>query len=276
MTKIIITLDLEDFFYDFCREQNFYYEKDTFNSILLAVDRLERILLKTGNPSNFTIFVTGSFVDRHPDFIYKLSLTHEISSHLYYHDNVSDIDSSSFSHQIEKSINSIINATNIKPIGYRSPNFNVKNSNYNSLNIINAYFKYDSSLLANVCTNDIQFDHKRELPIPYYSILGFKFKILGGSFLKIIPFFIIDFLLSKCRKSDLLPQIYIHPYELIFDFSFFHNPFKNKNISLFKKVVISIRQCQWLGPANFLFYIKLFYILKKYKHIGRIDNFLMR
>ncbi|QWE06949.1 DUF3473 domain-containing protein [Polynucleobacter sp. JS-JIR-5-A7] len=271
MKNILITMDLEDYFYDFGAEYNSSYYKDTLSCLELAVSRLENLLFQSGNTINFTIFVTGNLVDKYPEFIKQLSKNHEISSHLYFHDNVSELKQDEFENQIIRSIRSILRATNIWPLGYRSPNFKVLNDEYNSLKVLYKYFSYDSSLFNN--SNNC-YEGLIEFPIPCFQLFGYKIKVIGGTYLKFIPFIFLKKVIDNSIKSGNIPQIYVHPYELIFDFSFFYNPFKIKNCNIIKKLYLLLRQLQWIGPLNILFYLKLKYIIFNYKHIGRLDEWI--
>ena len=237
--------------------------------------RLETLLKRYGQSLDFTIFVTGEFVSRYPEFVKELGRKHEISSHLYYHENVSSLDRHNFENQIIESVNIIKKTTGLSPPGFRSPNFKIINNNYDSLKILGQYFLYDSSQIYSLNNGNKFSISIKEVPIPSIKIFGFNYKILGGTFLKLCPIFLIDFLIKKAQKDKVLPQIYIHPYELIFGFDFLFNTFRIKNISLFNKTYLFLRQLQWVGPINIIFYFKLLYLLRNYKHIGRIDKFLL-
>lgn len=273
MKDIIISLDLEDFSNDFGRSFGCNHIRNTFDSIEKAVSRLESLLERCGQIPEFTIFVTGDFVERYPDYVNRLSRKHEISSHLYHHENVSSLDKDNFENQVVESSNLIKKITGFKPPGYRSPNFKIINKTYDSLQILGKYFSYDSSQIYSLNNENNNFSkYILEVPIPSIKIFGFNYKILGGTFLKICPIFFIDFLFSRSFKQNIRPQVYIHPYELIFGFDFLFNPFNITNTSIIKKLLLLIRQLQWVGPINLIFYLKLLYILCNYKHIGRIDK----
>jgi len=278
--KIYLSIDFEDFSHDFKR--NVLYEKDPKINKEALNKSYEYIkyLLKKLNDIKITFFCTGIVAKKYPEIISKISSDgHEIACHYLFHDDVNKENIYDFEKNIKEAILHLENASNQKVIGFRAPKFSVNMNNVNHYKIINKYFKYDSSLNTLNIKKISEFKKINQLnnltffPIPTFSFLKkIKYKS-GGTFFKFFPFMLTDQLLMQAIRKDIIPIVYIHPYEFE-NGKNFRIAFNQLKLPLVKKLYWFMRQTQWLNFMNFTTSQKLFKLHKKYKIAGILKNCL--
>jgi len=94
-----------------------------------------------------TWFVPGHTVDTYPELVRDISRRgHEIAHHGYCHENPAALKEEEESGVLLKGITSIQAVTGQRPVGYRSPAWDVSD---NTIKLLRSHdFKYDSSLMA--------------------------------------------------------------------------------------------------------------------------------
>ena len=165
--------------------------------------------------------------------------------------------------------------------GFRAPSFSINENCKWAYEEIALRFLYDSSsLLDKKLTNPIQnllLNGNHLLSLPLYNpvlFLNKRVRVIGGTFLKILPLSFILSYMKEASDNGYLPIIYIHPYELLTDKEFWVNYNQMNNIKIPKKIYWKIRQNQWLSFGNKLFIKKLEKILNVYNHSGTVLNYL--
>lgn len=94
-----------------------------------------------------TFFIPGWCIDRYPRAI-KLILDggHEIAHHGYIHEKPNQLTAAEEREYLERAIESIVNATGVRPRGYRAPSYA---SSQRTLDLLLEHgFEYDASLLG--------------------------------------------------------------------------------------------------------------------------------
>lgn len=268
--KIILTIDFEDFFYDFSNEIKSNYTKNLESHLMKIYKEINCILKVNSIKNGITFFTTGNLIKRYPDLVKNISSENEIALHSYEHNSPKNLSYDKFEEDLKNAILIYKKVLKKNPNGYRAPNFGVGND-LNYYKIISKYFKYDSSYQLNNFLKDDKFKGIYEFPIFKNNFL-LPSRIIGGTFLKIYPYSIIKKFVLQCIKNKFYPIIYLHPYELCTDFSFYVNCFKKNNLNLYEKFYWSLRQLQWIGYSNFFIKKKLNFLLKEFEVLGRMEN----
>lgn len=282
--SVLISIDLEDFTYDCLRSLGKKPSSNTF-----ALDAFYKTI------SNFiecylpqkklTFFTTGTLAREYPDLIKTLSNDgHEIASHYNFHDLMFDQSIRDIEFNIESAKESIFKACGKPPLGFRAPSFSIQPFNWGIFRLISKYFKYDSSFVLHQehiqeykksIKNEVANDFY-EFPIVTKKYLN-KFNIKsGGTFFRLFPSKILHQVIDHNLQNDFVPQIYLHPYDLLTQKEFlvsyknFHE-FENK---FWKSSFRYLRQYQWLALNNKSALNKLALITKCYNHLGRFDQLI--
>jgi len=270
--KIILTIDFEDFFFDFSSEIKSNQIKNLENHLMKIYLEIEYILKKNSIDKGVTFFTTGNLIERYPDLVKEISLKNEIALHSYEHNSPKNLSYEKFEKDLNDAILVYKKVLKQDPKGYRAPNFGV-GDDINYYKIISKYFKYDSSYQLNNFLKEEKFDGIDEFPIFKNNFL-LPSRIIGGTFLKVFPYYMIKKFILECIRNKFYPIIYLHPYELNTDFSFYVNCFKENDLNIGEKLYWSLRQLQWIGYSNFFVKKKLNFLLKEFKVLGRMENFL--
>ena len=230
MMNNIMSIDLEDYFCDlpFSSWPNYPSR---------VVQTTETILeLLTKYKVTATFFTLGYIADKYPELIEKIvSLGHEIASHSYSHIDLRKTSKTNIESDLKKSISSLEKTSGEKVLGFRAPFFSISKQNLDIFNIIEKYFKYDSSIfpvntplygISSAPRFPYRFSSESplekksngkllELPpttlkIPVYGNLP----IAGGFYLRFLPLSLIKYGINKLNKIDQSAMFYIHPKDL--------------------------------------------------------------
>lgn len=234
---MIYTFDIEDYYKNFCRYQlneNINFNDNFFYQTIGISEHLKSKNIVA------IFYILGEVAEHYPELVKKIySDNHLIGLHGYNHKNINNFTKEDFKNDLLKSINIIKNIDkNIMINHYRSPAFSM-------LNNINEYYEvlhdlkiFNSSSFTNTkynkIKNKVNFINIKEKPLPSINLLFIDYKFTGGSYFRLTPFIIINFLIKFYKKNNLI--FYFHPY----DFFYFEklNPFKylkkNKLIHLKK------------------------------------------
>ncbi len=111
----------------------------------LAVPRILDLLDQHEMLSTF--FVPGYTVEKYPEIVREIKQRgHEIGHHGFYHETPVTMDYEEEKEILEKGIRAIEEATGSRPLGYRSPAWDLS---HNSLSLLSEFgFLYDSSMMA--------------------------------------------------------------------------------------------------------------------------------
>ena len=282
MNECLLTIDFEDFKHDLKR---YLGSEDTSGSpegLIKSIEAVNKILLRTNSSKFATYFVTGQVAKDYPDIVRSLAKSgNEIACHSNYHDMIYNMSRNEFCNSLDSAITHLKNAAGQDICGFRAPNFSINENCKWAYEEIASRFLYDSSsLLDKKLTNPIQnllLKGNHLLSLPIYNpvlFLNKRVRVIGGTFLKILPLSFILSYMKEASDNGYLPIIYIHPYELLTDKEFWVNYNQMNNTKISKKIYWRIRQNQWLSFGNKLFIKKLEKILNVYNHSGTVLNYL--
>lgn len=282
MNNCLLTVDFEDFSFDLQRSLKVDNPIGRPNALRKSIRALEEIIKKTNSKNQVTFFVTGQCARDYPEIIREIAESgHEIACHGYFHDNIYNMTPSQFGDSLDQAIEYLQLASQKKILGFRAPSFSINNKEW-ALEEIAKRFTYDSSYLTddNLGNNSIMefFYGKHKLKeIPIYTpkfIFNKNIRVIGGTFLKLLPINKIISFINESIKKNYIPIIYIHPYELLYDNEFWVNMNEMNDVPKLTKYYWAIRQNQWLSIGNRGFVKKLQTILEVYSHQGSISNYL--
>jgi polysaccharide deacetylase family protein (PEP-CTERM system associated) len=113
------------------------------------IDDIRKILnLFKAHDSKATFFVLGWVADHYPDVVRMIEDEgHEIGTHGYYHNLITEMTPSLFEEDLEKSLESLARCSKSKVIGHRASNFTIVESTLWALEILRKFgMEYDSSI----------------------------------------------------------------------------------------------------------------------------------
>ena len=178
-----------------------------------------------------TFFVLGWVADHFPDVVRMIeSEGHEIGTHGYYHNLLTNMTPSQFEEDLEKSLISIGKLTKQTIIGHRASNFTIVESTLWALEILKKYgIEYDSSVFPikrerygiskypNRQPHQMQFANGQQITEIPLSTLGLGNKLLpisGGGYLRLYPYTVTDRYIEQRNQRGLPAMVYFHPWEL--------------------------------------------------------------
>lgn len=244
MRRCFFTVDLEDF-YQLQHYQLHGQIVSVDDSFANALDEILQLLRR--NQIKATFFILGVIAKSNPDVLIRIMEDgHEIGSHGMYHLNYRDVAEEVWMNDVQESKYLIESVLNKKIVGFRAPFFAAPCNYQKYLEFLSSQgFLYDSSyhvspfLKISISELDSGFSFPveklkiMELTPSYYSN-RIRLPLYGGSYFRIIPTFVLSYLLN-CHKENLV--FYMHPYEI------YKTPliFVNNSSSIFVNIKAKIR-----------------------------------
>lgn len=192
------------------------------------VDRLLAILDE--KQTRATFFTLGWIAEHYPRLTRRIvSAGHELASHGYGHERVSDLTEATFYADILRSKHILEDQSGAEVIGYRAPSFSIGEKNLWAFDCLEkAGYRYSSSIYP------IRHDHYgmpdaprfshlvrpglTELPVSTARIFDRNWPASGGGYFRLLPYGVSRWLMKQVNFSDQQPVIfYLHPWEIDFD-----------------------------------------------------------
>ena len=224
-----LTVDVECWFH----AHNLSIPKSEWNEKSSRVENnVRRILdLLLVQKTKATFFVLGWVADRYPEVVRMIDAGgHEIGTHGYHHDKITDLSPYQFEKDLEMSLNSLAKITNQKIVGHRASNFSVVESTLWALEILERHgITYDSSIFPvarkrygignypNPMPHTINLERGRsirEIPLSTLNMGGKGLPMSGGGYLRLYPYFVTERFLQHRTRQGLPAMVYFHPWEL--------------------------------------------------------------
>ncbi len=229
----VISVDVEEYFHaanlePFIGPQRWH----SVPSRVVASTERTLELFASGNARG-TFFILGSTARRHPDLVRRIAdAGHEIASHGYGHRLAYEQSPRSFYRDIVKSKRILEDISGKEVLGYRAPNFSIKEENawaYDEL--IRAGYRYDSSLYpiwhpryantqrsldAEIISRDSGQIAVFPLAVAEYQLFGRRLRVpvAGGAYWRLFPRCLMKHGLSQINKNGKYFITYFHPWEL--------------------------------------------------------------
>lgn len=229
-----------------------------------------------------TFFVLGEVAEEFPNLIRNIHREgHELGVHGYYHKLFDKNDSNIIFSEIERAKKIIEDISGDKVFGHRAPAFSVNNNTPWAFETIRkAGFLYDSSVVVNKSFHygwpgfnseigkiETSFGSLIEVPINTIKILNHYVPYFGGSALRLLPKAFMNNIIKRGVKLDYL-MLYVHPYEIDFDFKNYPEFYLEKIHNSGIKNLFALK-LNWLNRKSVL--KKMNFILDETENYSIID-----
>jgi polysaccharide deacetylase family protein (PEP-CTERM system associated) len=185
-------------------------------------------LLDAGN-TRATFFTLGWIAERYPAMVRRIIENgHELASHGYAHQRVSELDRAEFREDVVHAKNLLEDLSGSRVNGYRAPSFSIGANNMWALDVLQETgHLYSSSIYP------VQHDHYGtpaaprfayrprgesgllELPPTTSKFMGRNLPAGGGGYFRLLPYKTSRWLMHRVNSQDEQPCIfYFHPWEL--------------------------------------------------------------
>ena len=223
----VLTIDVEDYFQVSALAP--YIPRNQWAQRECRVERnVDRILLMLdANQTKATFFTLGWIAKRYPHLVRRIvDNGHELASHGYGHQRVSDLTEATFSADIELAKKLLEDISGQEVRGYRAPSFSIGEGNLWAFDCLErAGYRYSSSIYP------IRHDHYGmpdaprfahrvragllELPVTTARFFDRNWPASGGGYFRLLPYALSRWLLQKVNQRDRQPAIfYFHPWEI--------------------------------------------------------------
>ena len=222
-----LTIDVEDYFQVSAFAP--YIARGDWDRRECRVERnVERILdLLRRRQAHATFFTLGWIAERYPGLVRDIvDAGHELASHGYGHERVSDLTPTAFSADIVRAKKTLEDVGGVPVRGYRAPSFSIGKSNLWAFDCLaSAGYAYSSSIYPIQhdhygMPDAPRFAHHREnglLEIPVTTLRMFERNLpsSGGGYFRLLPYALSRWMLQRVNREDGRSAIfYFHPWEI--------------------------------------------------------------
>jgi len=227
-----MTVDVEDYFQVSAFAA--HIPRESWESIPCRVERnIDRILtLLDERQTKATFFTLGWIAERYPAMVKRIvSNGHELASHGWAHQRVSDQKPQEFLDDIVRSKAVLEDISGQKILGYRAPSFSIGSNTLWALDLLEeAGYRYSSSIYP------IQHDHYGmpnaprfafyaknnggllELPVTTVRLFKRNIPAGGGGYFRLWPYTFSHWLLKRINHLEKHSAIfYFHPWEIDYE-----------------------------------------------------------
>lgn len=225
-----LTIDVEDYFQVSAFAP--YIERKRWDSSECRVERnVDRVLeLLADKKIQATFFTLGWIAERYPQLVRRIvNGGHELASHGYGHERVSDLSEAEFFDDIFRAKALLEDIGGTKVQGYRAPSFSIGAGNLWALDALRrAGYSYSSSIYP------IRHDHYgmpdaprfahqirdglMEVPPTTLRMFNRNLPSSGGGYFRLLPYSLSRWMLRQVNIRDASPAVfYFHPWEIDVD-----------------------------------------------------------
>ncbi|WP_019583311.1 XrtA system polysaccharide deacetylase [Thioalkalivibrio sp. ALE16] len=223
-----LTVDVEDYFQVSALAPQI--PRDSWDCRECRIERnLDRILdLFERRGAHATFFTLGWIAERYPQAIRRIvEAGHELASHGYGHERVTDLTPAAFRADIERAQRILEDLAGAPVRGYRAPSFSIGEGNLWALEVLReAGLEYSSSIYP------VHHDHYGmpqaprhphrplsagvlELPPATLRMGGRNLPAAGGGYFRLLPYALSRRALRRIGAVDSMPAVfYFHPWEI--------------------------------------------------------------
>ncbi|ART53156.1 polysaccharide deacetylase [Acidovorax carolinensis] len=222
-----LTIDVEDYFQVSAFAP--YIERSEWDLRECRVERnVERILaLLQETHTQATFFTLGWIAERYPALVRRIvDGGHELASHGYGHERVSDLSELAFFSDIHRAKSLLEDIAGVRVQGYRAPSFSIGAGNLWALDTLQrAGYRYSSSIYP------IRHDHYGmpdaprfahqvrdgliEVPPTTLRMFNRNLPSSGGGYFRLFPYALSRWMLREVHRQDGSPAVfYFHPWEM--------------------------------------------------------------
>jgi polysaccharide deacetylase family protein (PEP-CTERM system associated) len=189
------------------------------------VDRILAMLAPHGIKATF--FTLGWIAERYPKLVQAIVAEgHELASHGYGHERVTDLTRDAFDADIRRSKTILEDISGRPVVGYRAPSFSIGASNLWALDSLGrAGYRYSSSIYPihhdhYGMPDAPRFAHRLdcgliEVPATTIRLLDRNLPSSGGGYFRLLPYAASRWMLKRVNAVDGKPAVfYFHPWEI--------------------------------------------------------------
>ncbi|MBI5251479.1 MAG: polysaccharide deacetylase family protein [Desulfomonile tiedjei] len=175
-----------------------------------------------------TFFVVGYVAEAFPELIRRINLEgHEIASHGYSHLTIDMLSPERFREEIRRSSSVLRSLTGDSVKGFRAPEFSLGPGTHWAMEILaQEGIEYDSSVVpcsgrkhgvAGFSRGSVRLTAGPysilEVPPSTITVLGRNRLAAGGSYFRLLPYFLIKRIVRRVNRDGFPFVMYCHPYE---------------------------------------------------------------
>jgi polysaccharide deacetylase family protein (PEP-CTERM system associated) len=192
------------------------------------VDRVLELL--AARETKATFFTLGWIAERYPQLVRAIAAQgHELASHGYGHQRVSDLTEAEFCADIERAKGILEDLSASAVLGYRAPSFSIGSKNLWAFDCLaKAGYRYSSSIYP------IRHDHYGmpdaprfahrvgggllEIPVTTLRMFSRNLPSSGGGYFRLLPYALSRWMMRHVNAADGQAAIfYFHPWEIDVD-----------------------------------------------------------
>lgn len=221
-----MTIDVEDYFQVSAFAP--YIARSDWDRRECRVERnVDRLLaLLAAHETQATFFTLGWIAERYPGLIRRIvGEGHELASHGYGHQRVSDLGEKAFSEDVVRAKGILESVAGCAVAGYRAPSFSIGAANLWAFDCLaRAGYRYSSSIYP------IRHDHYGmpesprfayplqsgliEVPITTLRVMQRNLPSSGGGYFRLLPYAVSRWMLQRVNAVDRQSAVfYCHPWE---------------------------------------------------------------
>ncbi len=225
-----LTIDVEDYFQVSAFAP--YIRRSEWDARECRVERnVGRILdLLTERRIQATFFTLGWVAERYPQLVRRIvDGGHELASHGYGHQRVSDLDRGAFTQDIVRAKKLLEDIGGVAVQGYRAPSFSIGSGNLWAFDVLaETGHAYSSSVYP------IKHDHYGmpdsprfayrlgngllEVPVTTLRVMNRNLPSSGGGYFRLLPYALSRWMLRQVNQQDRESAVfYFHPWEIDVD-----------------------------------------------------------
>ena len=222
-----LTIDVEDYFQVSAMAP--YIDRADRDRCECRVEHnIDRILqLLAAKNTHATFFTLGWIAERYPDMVRRIVREgHELASHGYGHQRVSDLTEAEFFDDITRSKRLLEDLGGQAVLGYRAPSFSIGANNLWALDTLKrAGYRYSSSIYP------VKHDHygmpdaprfayetrggMMEVPPTTLRLFNRNLPSSGGGYFRLMPYALSRWMLRQVNQQDAQSaSFYFHPWEI--------------------------------------------------------------
>ena len=222
-----LTIDVEDYFQVSAMAP--YIRRDDWDARECRVERnVERLLeMLHRHGAKATFFTLGWIAERHPALVRRIAAAgHEIASHGFGHERVSDLSREAFVDDIVRAKRTLEDLVGQPVVGYRAPSFSIGEGNLWAFECLQQTgHRYSSSIYP------IRHDHYGmpdaprfahrvadgviEIPATTLRLFGHNLPSSGGGYFRLLPYRLSRWMIERVNRVDHEAAVFfLHPWEI--------------------------------------------------------------
>lgn len=223
----VMTVDVEDYFHVSAFENAI--SRNSWDKLEHRVERNTHFVLDMfkNHDVKATFFVLGWVAERYPKLIQRIVAEgHELASHGYGHQRLSQLTKEQIFADIRKSKNILEDISASKIYGYRAPSFSVNRKNIWVYDILKKLeFTYSSSIypIKHDLYGEPNWPRKPflteqgilEIPCSTLKLMSKNIPIAGGGYYRLLPYWLNKIAINQFIQKEKTPYLfYFHPWEI--------------------------------------------------------------